>query len=124
MLVSIRSPVERGRVVGDVSGGLVEGPADTRVGVVGRWIHPASLSRAFGRAVKASGLPRTRFHDLRHTYATILLGAGVPAKVVSERLGHSNIRTTLDIYSHVTPRMDEAAATTLGAMLGGASAEG
>ena len=50
-----------------------------------------------------------RHHDLRHTHATLMLKAGVHPKVVSERLGHSNIGITLDIYSHVLPGMQEAA---------------
>ncbi len=59
------------------------------------------------------GLPRIRFHDLRHTSATLLLQENVHPKVVSERLGHSGIRITLDIYSHVLPGMQEQAAQTL-----------
>ena len=51
-----------------------------------------------------------RIHDLRHTHATLMLKAGVHPKVVSERLGHANIGITLDIYSHVLPRMQEVAA--------------
>jgi integrase len=51
-------------------------------------VHPQLLSDAFRRLVKSSGL-YVRFHDLRHTHATLLLKAGVPIKVVSERLGHS-----------------------------------
>ena len=54
--------------------------------------------------VRRSGLPRVRFHDLRHTWATLALEAGVPAKVVSERLGHTGIAITLDLYTH---RVDE-----------------
>ena len=50
-------------------------------------------------------MPRIRLHDVRHTYATLALKAGVHAKVVSERLGHSSIAITLDLYSHVTPGM-------------------
>ncbi len=56
-----------------------------------------------------AGVPRIRFHDLRHTHATLLLKAWVQVKVVSERLGHSTIRTTLDIYAHVLPDMQKEA---------------
>ena len=54
-----------------------------------------------------------RFHDLRHTCATLLLTKGVHPKIVSEMLGHSSIAITLDIYSHVIPGMQEAAATAM-----------
>jgi integrase len=60
-----------------------------------------------------------RFHDLRHTHASLLLKAGVHPKVVQERLGHSSIAITLDIYSHVAPGMQEAAAAQLGALVFG-----
>jgi integrase len=59
-----------------------------------------------------------RFHDLRHTAATLLLGKGINPKVVSEMLGHSQISITLDIYSHVTPHMQEAAAQAMDEVFG------
>jgi len=58
-------------------------------------------------------VPRVRFHDLRHSHATQLLSAGVHPKVAQERLGHSSISTTLDIYSHVSETMQEDAAVKL-----------
>ena len=64
-----------------------------------------------------AGLPDIRFHDLRHTSATLLLAAGVHPKVVQERLGHSQIGITLDTYSHVVPTMQLEAATKLDAMM-------
>ena len=65
-----------------------------------------------------AGLPKTvRLYDLRHTHATLLLLAGVHPKVVSERLGHSNITITLNTYSHVLPNMQQAASDKLEAML-------
>jgi integrase len=73
-------------------------------------MHPQSLTYYFDQAVEASGLPRIRFHDCRHTAATLLLEAGEHPKVVQERLGHSSIQITLDTYSHVTEGMQERAA--------------
>ena len=59
--------------------------------------------------LKKAGLPHMRFHDLRHSAATILLGMGVPMKVVQELLGHSRFTITADVYSHVFPSMLEGA---------------
>ena len=64
-------------------------------------------------------LPRMRFHDLRHTAATLLLGRGVNPKIVSEMLGHASVSITLDIYSHVLPDMQQDAASVMGAVLYG-----
>jgi len=58
-------------------------------------------------------LPWIRLHDLRHNHASAALAAGVPAKVVSERLGHATIAVTMDIYSHVLPGLDREAADTV-----------
>jgi integrase len=73
-------------------------------------INPERLTRWFEARVRASGLPLIRLHDLRHTHATLALQAGVHAKVVQERLGHSSISMTLDTYSHAIPAMQEDAA--------------
>jgi integrase len=59
---------------------------------------------------KHKALPRIRFHDLRHAHATHMLSSGVHPKIASERLGHSKVGITLDLYSHVMPRMQEDAA--------------
>lgn len=59
------------------------------------------------------GLPVIRLHDVRHSYATAALAAGIPAKIVSERLGHANVQITLDTYSPVIPGLDEQAAATV-----------
>ena len=72
--------------------------------------RPSAFSVAFRRLVTKGGLDHARFHDLRHTHATMLLRAGVAPKVVSDRLGHANIAITLDIYSHVLPDMQNEAA--------------
>jgi integrase len=67
------------------------------------------LLRDLRRTLKKVGLPRLRFHDLRHCHATLLLQQGVHPKIVSERLGHSNIAMTMDTYSHVIPGMQTTA---------------
>ncbi len=74
-------------------------------------------NRLFWPLLGRAGLPRIRFHDLRHTAATLLLGQGVHPKIVSEMLGHSQIAITLDLYSHVTPTMQRQAADELEAAL-------
>jgi integrase len=76
----------------------------------GRPIRPDSVTRAFPEIAKSVGLRDVRLHDLRHAHATILLQQGVNPKIVQERLGHSSVSTTLDIYSHVLPGLQEAAA--------------
>jgi integrase len=63
--------------------------------------------------LRRAGLPDIRFHDLRHTCATLLLTKGVHPKIVSEMLGHSSVSITLDTYSHVIPGMGEAAANAM-----------
>lgn len=64
-------------------------------------------------------LPLIRFHDLRHTHATLALQAGVHPKVVSDRLGHASISITLDLYSHSIPAMQEEAAEIVAALVAG-----
>jgi integrase len=78
----------------------------------------AVLSRWFRPLLATAGLPRIRFHDLRHTAATLLLTQGVHVKVVSEMLGHSSIGLTLDTYSHVLPDLQQQAATAMEHLLG------
>ncbi|MDQ2914684.1 MAG: site-specific integrase [Chloroflexota bacterium] len=76
------------------------------------------LRRAFYPLLRRAGLPRVRFHDLRHSAATLMLSRGVPLKIVSEILGHSQISITADTYMHVTPGMQREAASALDALLG------
>ena len=73
--------------------------------------------RSFHRILAKAGLPRIRFHDLRHTAATLLLAAGENPKIVQEMLGHSSISMTLDRYSHVIPSMQRQAAAKMDAIL-------
>jgi integrase len=67
----------------------------------------------FKLLLKQAGLPQLRFHDLRHTCATLLLSKNVNQKIVSEMLGHTTIAITLDTYSHVLPTMQESAAKAM-----------
>jgi integrase len=69
--------------------------------------------RLFVQHTHAAGLPQIRLHDVRHSYATAALAAGVPPKVISQRLGHATIAITMDTYSHVIPGLDEQAAETV-----------
>ncbi len=78
------------------------------------------VKRSFGPLPERARLPRIRFHDLRHTFATVLLSRGTHPKVVQEMLGHATISQTMDTYSHVMPEMGEIAADALEAALGNA----
>ncbi len=83
----------------------------------GRPLKPTSLTHEWTRLVAKTSLPRIRFHDLRHSHATQLLAAGVHPKIASERLGHSTIGITLDLYSHVMPGMQANAAEQVDAAI-------
>lgn len=85
--------------------------------VDGAPLQPRSLTHEWVRVVGKTTLPRIRFHDLRHTHASQMLSAGVHPKVASERLGHSTIGITLDLYSHVMPGMQADAAEQVDAAL-------
>ncbi|TIS75451.1 MAG: site-specific integrase, partial [Mesorhizobium sp.] len=85
--------------------------------VDGSPIQPRSLTHEWVRVLGNTALPRIRFHDLRHTHATQMLSSGVHPKVASERLGHSTIGITLDLYSHVMPGMQADAAEQVDAAL-------
>jgi integrase len=76
-------------------------------------IKPGSITNEWKRLVAKHALPRIRFHDLRHTHATAMLASGVHPKIASERLGHSSIAITLDLYSHVLPNMQADAIHTM-----------
>ena len=76
----------------------------------GRPMLPGSVSHGFKKIARQAGLGEYRLHDLRHTHATLMLLDGIHPKVVQERLGHSSIVITLDVYSHVIKGMQEAAA--------------
>lgn len=79
----------------------------------GEPFHPDSVTQKWRRFVQKHNLSKIRLHDLRHSYATTLIAAGVHAKVVQQRLGHSDVSITLNTYTHVLPSMDEDAAEKL-----------
>ena len=72
--------------------------------------NPEAFSNLFAKLVRAAGLQPIRLHDLRHSYATAALAAGVPVKVLSQRIGHADVGVTLTVYAHVMPGDDEEAA--------------
>jgi integrase len=86
----------------------------------GQPVQPQSLTHAWHRFLVGAKLPRVRFHDLRHSHATHLLGSGVHPKITSERLGHATVGLTLDTYSHVIPGMQEDAVARIDAAFAGA----
>ncbi len=73
-------------------------------------IHPRNLLRNFKQLLRDAGLPAIRFHDLRHTAASLMLNAGIPVIVVSRRLGHARASITLDVYGHLIPSLQAEAA--------------
>jgi len=82
-------------------------------------IHPHTFSQSFERLLARHGLRKIRLHDIRHTHATIALRAGVPVKVISERLGHESPAFTLKQYAHVIPGMQAEAATLVSRLVDG-----
>ena len=76
----------------------------------GQPIHPHAVTPAFERIARRAGVPVIRLHELRHTHRTLLIKAGVPVKVVSERLGHAHVSFTIATYQHVLPGMQADAA--------------
>jgi site-specific recombinase XerC len=86
---------------------------------IGRPLQPYVARHAFTVLLRRAELRPVRFHDLRHTAATLLLSRGIHPKIVSEMLGHATIAITLDLYSHVTPSMQREAVRELDALLRG-----
>ena len=84
----------------------------------GRPMNSDYLAREFKRLLREAGLKPMRLYDLRHTAATLAVAAGVPAKVVSEQLGHASSAFTLDVYAHVLPHMQSEAAARVATLLG------
>ena len=108
---------------------LIAGDAWQHTGLVftkpdGQPIDPDAPTHDFADIVRKANLPPISLHGLRHAHATLLLTAGIHPKIVSERLGHSSIATTMDTYSHVLPGLQEAAAMALDETLGRGSVSG
>ena len=80
----------------------------------GEPIHPQSVSRWFERFCAKNDLPKVSIHKLRHTAASIMIDSGASIATVSKRLGHSQISTTLNVYTHQIKKRDEAAAESIG----------
>jgi integrase len=90
----------------------------------GRPLHPDNIADWFEQHTRAAGLPRIRLHDVRHSYATAALKAGISARVISERLGHASVAFTLQTYGHVIPGMDRDAAATVADLIVGGTQKG
>lgn len=90
----------------------------------GRQLDPSNLSRRFHRLAVKCNFPDVRFHDLRHTHASLLLANGEQLHVVQQRLGHEKPSTTADIYGHVIPGQQQAAAKRFDSLLAGRTASG
>lgn len=98
--------------------GVVPDPDDlVFVKADGTSMHPDIFSQLCDRTVAKVDVPAISLHDLRHTHATLLLKAGVNVKVVSERLGHANTAFTMNVYQHVLPGMQAAAADAFAQLL-------
>ena len=101
---------------------LLGGPGYADCGLVftmpnGSPIHPNRFSLWFRKRARATTLPAIRLHDMRHSYATAGLAAGVPPKVISERLGHATVAFTLDTYTSALPAMDKSAADVVAGLI-------
>lgn len=85
----------------------------------GRPIHPDTITRRFNRLVDQADVPRIRLHDVRHTYATVSLDAGIDPKILSDRIGHANMAYTLQIYTHRSAGQDRPAAEKVAGVIFG-----
>lgn len=85
----------------------------------GRPIHPDTITRRFNRLVDLAGVPHIRLHDVRHTYATVCIDAGIKPKIVSDRIGHANMAYTLQIYTHRSTGQDGPAAEQIAQLIFG-----
>jgi integrase len=80
-------------------------------------MRPRNRRRAWVKIAAAAGLPKLRLHDIRHVHATLMVLQGIHPKIVSERLGHTFVRITLDLYSHALPSLQAEAAAKMDGLL-------
>ena len=110
LAIHLRKEWEKQVANGLLHGYQVTGDSPVMIRTTGKRLLPRSTSGGFKKIVTKLGLDAVRFHDLRHSHATMMLIQGVHPKVVQERLGHAKISTTMDIYSHVMPSLQKDAA--------------
>jgi integrase len=113
-LIAHRDRQEKERIA---AGSLWRGSACVFTTQIGTPIEPRNDYREFKKLLDRAGLPSVRLHDLRHTAASLLIAQGVPARVVMEILGHSQIALTMNTYSHVAPEVSREAADRMAQML-------
>jgi integrase len=101
-----------------VAGGRWQETGYVFTSTIGTPAHPSEVGRTYQKLVKAAGVPYKRFHDQRHWCATLLLAQGVPTRMVMDLLGHSRIRTTMDLYGHVLDEGRRDVADAMGRILG------
>jgi len=119
---TIAALLERRRCQAGLSDGDQEGDGTALVfgRPDGRPRDPDTVTHQFRVEAERAGMPRIRFHDLRHTHATIALQAAINPKVVQERLGRASVKVTLDTYTHVLPPLHQEAAARIAALVDGA----
>jgi len=108
--IVLRHHLERQREVGMLMEREINGETLVFCHADGSPLLPHSVSQAWRRLVRKAGFPGIRMHDARHTHATLMLEQGVNWKIISERLGHGSVAMTLDLYAHVSPGLQQAAA--------------
>ena len=114
---ALRAHLDRQRIEARVLGSKWPDTGLVFVSTTGTMMEPARLKDTLDRCIRKAGLPPMRFHDLRHSCATLLIAQGVPIKLISEILGHTNVRMTLDVYSHVLDEAREEAANRMDVLL-------
>ena len=107
--IMLRELKEKQKMNGLFYGYKVTENSPVFIRTTGEPLLPTTVTHGFKKIVRKLGLDSVRFHDLRHTHATVMLLQGVHPKVVQERLGHAKISTTMDLYSHVMPSMQKDA---------------
>jgi integrase len=83
----------------------------------GRRLHPDTVTRRFNRLVDRAGVRRIHLHDVRHTYTTMSLDAGIDPKIVSDRVGHANMQVTFQVYTHRSTGRDRAPAEQISGLI-------